>query len=171
MSPVEITTKLCTACTLCCNGVLFADVRLQAGDDAQQLAQLGVALTASANPRFRQPCACLQGGTCRVYDARPKRCRTFECRLLQKALAGEISTTTALRTIAATKQRVQMVQDLLQKLNDVDESLPLSRRWQRMMRQPIDLAKAGENQRRGRLMAAVARLVVALDRHFVGGQS
>jgi len=169
MSPAETTTKLCTACTLCCNGVLFADVRLQAGDDAQRLAELGVVLTTSANPRFRQPCSCLQGGTCRVYDARPRRCRTFECRLLQKALAGEVSVPTALRTIAATKQRVEKVRGILRDLGDDDESAPLSRRYQRVMRQPIDLSSgAGVAQRRGRLMTAVANLAGVLERHFIG---
>ncbi|MEI2724527.1 MAG: hypothetical protein V9H26_13620 [Verrucomicrobiota bacterium] len=36
--------RLCPACGLCCNGVLFGDVELQRGDDAKQLAELGVDL-------------------------------------------------------------------------------------------------------------------------------
>ncbi len=31
---------LCPDCGLCCNGVLFADVELRAGDDAGRLKQL-----------------------------------------------------------------------------------------------------------------------------------
>ena len=160
---------LCTACTLCCNGVLFADVRLQGGDDARRLEELGVALSAGANPRFRQPCACLKNGVCQIYADRPKRCRTFECRLLQKTLAGEVTAITALRTIGTTKKRVEGVQRILRELGDTDESVPLSRRYQRIMRQPIDLAvDKGGAQGRGKLMKAVAQLATVLERHFIG---
>jgi Fe-S-cluster containining protein len=160
---------LCTACTLCCNGVLFADVRLQRGDDARRLEEVGVTLSSAAYPRFRQPCSCLQAGTCRIYADRPKRCRTFECRLLQKTLAGEITAVIALRTIGAARKRVEAVRRILRELGDTDESLPLSRRYQRMMRQPIDLA-ADERlvQLRGQLMKEVAELASVLERHFVG---
>ena len=36
--------QLCPACGLCCNGVLFADVELQPGDNAGRLIDLGMAL-------------------------------------------------------------------------------------------------------------------------------
>ena len=168
-SPAKITRALCTACTLCCNGVLFADVRLQRGDDARRLEELGVTLSSAANPRFPQPCTCLKEGACQIYADRPKRCRTFECRLLQKTLAGEVTAVTALRTIGAAKKRVAVVRRILRELGDTDESVPLSRRYQRMMRQPIDLsADDGGAHRRGQLMKAVAELASVLERHFVG---
>src|SRR5208283_6243064 len=37
-------SQLCPNCGLCCNGVLFADVELRKGDDAQRQAQLGLRL-------------------------------------------------------------------------------------------------------------------------------
>ena len=37
-------SQLCPKCGLCCNGVLFADVELRKGDDAERLAELGLLL-------------------------------------------------------------------------------------------------------------------------------
>src|ERR1044072_8585151 len=89
---VDLVNTLCRACALCCNGVLFADVRLQAGDDVARLTELGVPLKRrGAVARFSQPCACLDGKLCRIYADRPARCRTFECRLLKRALAGDVT--------------------------------------------------------------------------------
>ena len=40
--------ELCPSCGLCCNGVIFGDVELQAKDDAKHLAALAGAQSASA---------------------------------------------------------------------------------------------------------------------------
>ncbi len=154
---------------MCCNGVLFADVRLQPGDDARRLTELGVPLkSGKVNARFRQPCSCLQQGVCGIYNERPTRCRTFECRLLQRALAGEVSERRALQSIREARRRVEKVRGILQQLGDTDESVPLSRRYQRMMRQPIDLAADQRMvQLRGEMMTAVADLAAVLERDFL----
>lgn len=155
---------------MCCNGVLFADVRLQRGDDATRLIELGVPLkSGQSNARFRQPCSCLQNGACRIYDERPNRCRTFECRLLQRTLTGEVKERAALNLIREAKQRIQRVQSILRKLGEVDESVPLSRRYQRVMRQPVDLSGPEHIvELRGQLLTAVADLASVLERDFLG---
>jgi len=40
VKPTDAISQLCPNCGLCCNGVLFADVELRAGDDAGRLAEL-----------------------------------------------------------------------------------------------------------------------------------
>ena len=165
----SLVAALCPQCALCCNGVLFADVRLQQGDDAVRLAELGVPLKKrGAITRFIQPCSCLEGKLCRIYEDRPSRCRTFECRLLQRTQADEVTERAALKTIQATRRRAENVRRILRELGDTDETIPLSRRYQRMMRAPIDLSA---NERlgdlRGELMMAVAELVGALERDFL----
>ncbi|HTD67753.1 MAG TPA: YkgJ family cysteine cluster protein [Candidatus Limnocylindria bacterium] len=160
---------LCPTCALCCNGVLFADVRLQKGDDDARLAALGLPLKRRATlPRFSQPCACLNGKLCQIYAERPVRCRTFECRLLQRTGAGEITEAAALKSIQKAHRCADRVRNILRELGDHDESIPLSRRYQRMMRQAIDLS-ADEHQidLRGQLMMVVADLVGELDRNFL----
>jgi Fe-S-cluster containining protein len=160
---------LCPQCALCCNGVLFADVRLQVGDDARRLASLGVALqTRGKLTRFSQPCSCLEGKLCRIYDDRPTRCRTFECRVLQRVQTGEVTERAALKSIQNALRRAEKVRGILRELGDADESVPLSRRYQRMMRQPIDLsAESRLIDLRGELMMAVSELVTVLEQEFL----
>jgi Fe-S-cluster containining protein len=171
MTPVAASTvaALCPNCALCCNGVLFADVRLQKGDNAKRLAMLGVPLKKRGPiTRFSQPCSCLDGKLCRIYADRPVRCRTFECRLLQRTQEGEITQRGARKSIQATRRRANKVRRILRELGDTDETVPLSRRYQRMMREPIDLsADKRIGDLRGELMMAVAELVGALERDFL----
>src|SRR5271170_8188020 len=97
-------SQLCPNCGLCCNGVLFADVELRAGDDPGRLAELGLSLTKKGRQlAFAQPCACFDGKLCTIYADRPKRCRTFECGLLKRIQAGALDADAALKTIAKTK--------------------------------------------------------------------
>ncbi len=153
---------------MCCNGVLFADVRLQKGDSAQQLIDLGVPLRVTAKgARFRQPCACLEDNRCRIYEDRPSRCRAFDCRLLQRANAGEVSGAAALRCIAEARRHAEEVRQLLRALGDTDESIPLSRRYQRMMREPMDLSQPKRVRLQEKLMRAVGELAATLETHFV----
>lgn len=165
----DFVSTLCPRCALCCNGVLFVDVRLQAEDNTSRLAELGVALKQRGGvQRIPQPCACLEGNLCRIYAERPERCRTFQCGLLQRAQAGEVTERAALKSIRHARRCAENVRRILRELGDVNESVPLSRRYQRMMRAPIDLsADERIGDLRGELMMAVAELVGALERDFL----
>src|SRR4051812_25402442 len=107
--------KLCLTCGLCCNGVIFADVQLQPGDDATRLEALGLSLknfpkqksaqtsisdsnAVSLKIKFSQPCVAFDGCRCRIYADRPKYCREFDCALLKCVNAGEVKTAGALQT-------------------------------------------------------------------------
>ena len=63
--------QLCPNCGLCCNGVLFADVELRAGDDAKKLKKLG--LEPHPKPKtkmaFAQPCACFPTASFAAFTA------------------------------------------------------------------------------------------------------
>jgi len=165
----EAVAALCPACGFCCNGVLFADVELQRSDDAARLQKLGVKLFAKGGRRrFGQPCACLDGKLCRIYPDRPERCRSFNCRLLQRVQAGELTREVALESIAAASRASDAVRQLVRQLGDVDEAAPLSQRYSRIMTQPIDFG--GDEaviKRRSELMLAVDRLAKILDRDFL----
>src|SRR5215472_953064 len=88
--------QLCLSCGLCCNGVIFADVRLKPSDDPARLRALGLPLSGQtpgskkAVLNFNQPCAALEGCSCRIYADRPNHCRHFECLLLKSAKAGRV---------------------------------------------------------------------------------
>jgi len=161
--------QLCPQCGLCCNGVLFGDVELQRDDDAKRLAKLGVSLFAKGRKKaFNQPCACLEGGLCKIYADRPSRCRAFDCRALQRVQRGEISVTAARKFIMVAKREVDEVLRLVRALGNQDELAPLNRRYAAIMAEPMDLSgDEAELELRGELMLAVGRLVGVLERDFL----
>jgi len=160
--------QLCPTCGLCCNGVLFGDVELQRGDDAKLLAKLDASIFRKGKKNaFRQPCACFDGKLCGIYASRPTQCRAFECGLLQRVTAGDLTTGAALKTIAETRRGAEAVLKLIRELGIVDETKPLNQRYTAVAAQPIDLAAGeAEVERRGELMMAVAKLVTTLERNF-----
>jgi hypothetical protein len=165
----EAIAKLCPACGLCCNGVLFGDVELQRGDDAKRLGTLGVEFFRKGRKTaFAQPCSCLVNGLCRIYADRPQRCATFDCTLLKRVQAGKTAPSLALKKIAETKRRADEVLRLVRLLGNHDESLPLNHRYSAVIAEPIDMsADETEIERRGELMMAVSRLVASLERDFL----
>jgi uncharacterized protein len=126
---------ICPACGLCCNGVIFANLQLQPGDDAQRLRSLGVPVAAARAPRHppfvTQPCPAFEDGCCRAYADRPQYCRQFECVLLKSVLAGRTQQAEALRIIATARSRAEKVRRLLHAVGDRDEHVALSVRFRR----------------------------------------
>jgi Fe-S-cluster containining protein len=154
---------------MCCNGVLFGDVELQRQDDVRALAALGLELLRKGKKQcFKQPCACFDGKLCRVYERRPSRCQTFECRLLQRVQGGKVSLEPALRAIAEARQAADRVRRLLERLGQTDEHWPLNRRYAEVVAQPIDLSADEETAEcRSELMLAVHKLTTILEREFM----
>ncbi len=150
--------SLCLACGLCCNGVLFADVRLQAQDDPNELRALGLNLLAQklserglqpaagqpngaapikrhpAPVKFTQPCSAYRNCQCQIYAERPQHCRAFDCLLLKSAKTGATSHRQALATIKKTRQQVATVKRLLGELGNHEEHLALAGRFRRTAR-------------------------------------
>ena len=168
-SSTDAVFKLCPNCGLCCNGVLFADVELRAGDDAGRLVELGLSLTKKGRQlAFAQPCACFDGKLCTIYADRPKRCRTFECGLLKRVQAGEMDADVALKKISETKKQVEKVRGLLRQLGQTDERLAMTKRYKEVMNAPIDLSDDESSaEKRGELMLAVDELMRRLQRDFL----
>lgn len=122
-----VTNTLCLRCGLCCNGILFADVRPEAGDRSPLFA---------GRKRVAQPCPALNSATCAcvIYANRPARCRKFECKQFIAVAAGEISAAAALKKIRAAQKLAAKVEALLTELDFNDTRLPLSKRFQRCQR-------------------------------------
>jgi uncharacterized protein len=134
----SLAETLCLACGLCCNGVLFADVRLQAEDNAARFRSLGLPITTPRSvrgpARFKQPCEALEGCRCRLYAERPAYCRQFECVLFKSVKAGRTQPNAALKLIRVARERADKVRRLLRELGDADERAPLSVRFRRTAR-------------------------------------
>jgi uncharacterized protein len=157
---------ICLTCGLCCNGVIFADVKLLPGEEAAPLLSLGVPLlrtgskrkssaTATGGWKFTQPCAAHDGCRCRIYRSRPKYCREFECLLLKKLQQGASTQAHASRVIRAARRRAEKVRKILRALGDLDEATALADRFRRMAKR-LERAELNEDS-----TALYSRLTVA----------
>jgi uncharacterized protein len=157
----KLIDTLCLQCGMCCNGVLFADVRPEPGDRSP--------LFNGNRKRIAQPCPAFNAATCAcaIYAGRPVRCRKFECRQLLGVREGAITTEEALRQIQAARELAAKVENLLAELGFNDTRLPLSRRFQRCQR-AAESAKLPETQldRLAELQLAVHRLTGLLAKEF-----
>lgn len=126
---------------MCCNGVMFEVVEIQPADSAKALAALGLKVRPKRlQTYFVQPCAALCGTRCTIYDARPVRCRLFECQQLQRVAAGEITEAVAMETIREAQRRVEIVNGLLAKTNATNPMKPLAQRYASALADPLDIA-------------------------------
>jgi len=161
--------QLCPNCGLCCNGALFADVELRAGDDPKRLAKLGLPV-AKKGPRklaFPQACACFDGKLCRIYEDRPKRCRLFACGLLKRVEAGELEPGAALHEIGAARRQLEKIEVLLQAMGQTDRSIALTQRYASAMSAPLDLADEINAEHYGDLMLEMSSLMERFERDFL----
>jgi len=164
----ESVDQLCPNCGLCCDSTLFADVELRTGDDAGRLAELGLSLAKKGGKlAFAQPCACFDGKLCGIYADRPKRCRTFECGLLKKVEADEMTVGAALKKISEAKKRAEKVRELLRSLGQREEQMALTHRCTAAMSAPVDLSDETNAERHGELMLVVNDLMSVLQRDFL----
>ncbi len=125
-----LTDTLCTHCGLCCDGTLFADVELGGQAEVARLEIMGVDVEIEDRNTglLSQPCAALRGTRCGIYAHRPKCCRVFQCHLLQNAQNGVVTVEGALEQIAEARDQIQQVRDLLGRLGNRDENLPIKER-------------------------------------------
>jgi len=119
---------------LCCNGVLFGDVRVVDGDQPEKLLKLGLPLQRTEGTwHFDQPCAAHGCEGCGIYADRPAYCAEFDCALLQDVLRGRRDESEAERTIDRAKGLARSVDEMLTARGETDVALSLSRRYQRFM--------------------------------------
>ena len=165
----DAVAQLCPNCGLCCDSTLFADVELRAADDAKRLQKLGLTIKQKTQTKlaFAQPCACFDGKLCGIYGDRPKRCRRFECGLLKRVEADEMTAGAALKKISEAKKRAENVRGLLRQSGKGDEPMALTHRYAEAMSAPIDMSGETDAERRGELMLAVNDLMTLLERDFL----
>lgn len=126
---IAAASRLCTACGMCCNGVLFHIVQVQPADSVRQLEKLGMKLNRKkTEPYFNQPCRFLHDCTCGIYHDRPTRCRLYECRQIKGLRQEEITELKAAEIIAEVQHQVRRVERMLEKQGPTDLRKPLIER-------------------------------------------
>jgi Fe-S-cluster containining protein len=157
-----LTHTLCLACGLCCNGVLFADVRPQPGDRSPLFA---------GRRRVPQPCPAFQAGdcTCSIYPERPVRCRQFECRQLLAVRAGETTIPQALTKIRRARKLVLKLENGLSALGFDPVKQPLQHRFRQCQRTAETSGwEASRLARLAELQLAMHKLAQLLAGDFYG---
>ena len=157
-----LTDLLCLRCGMCCNGVLFADVRPEPGDASPLFA---------GRRRVPQPCPAFAAGacTCAIYAERPVRCRQFECRQLQGVRAGRITVPQALRKIGQAGKLVSQLEKDLGSLGFNDVKLPLARRFKNCQRAAENGRLEGSQfARLAKIQLTMHRLTMLLAQDFLG---
>lgn len=155
-----IATRLCAACGMCCDGVLFHSVVLQPGDSARALSALGLKIKRRQGAQyFHQPCAAHADARCAIYEHRPARCRLFSCRQLQRVAAGEVSESTARETIREARVRVARVNRLADRITATNPRRALAQRC-------ANALTGAPEEPANELRAAQRELEDLLDRDF-----
>jgi len=158
----SLTDRLCLQCGMCCNGVLFADVRPEPGDASPLFA---------GRRRVPQPCPAFSTGdcTCAIYPERPARCRKFECRQLLNVRANPAAVPLALRKIGQARQLVARLEKGLAARGFNDLKLPLSRRFNNCQR-AAENGQLDDSQfaRLAEIQLLWHRLTLLLAKDFLG---
>ena len=132
-------SRLCAACGMCCNGVMFHIVRLQPADSPRKLAALGLKLKRKkGQSHIIQPCPAHRDSRCSIYEGRPERCRVFECRQLQRVAAGEITEAMAREKIGEAVQLVAELNALLLRAGGTNVKRAIFKRCEQAMAEPLD---------------------------------
>lgn len=127
--PTTSAERLCAACGMCCDGVLFHSVVLQAGDSARRLSTLGFKLRKKKGQEFfLQPCSAYRECRCAIYGERPIRCRDFRCRQIHLLSTGESTEALALATISEARQLVARVNAIIEQVAETNPNRCLSQR-------------------------------------------
>lgn len=130
----SVASRLCLSCGLCCNGVLFGDVRVEEEDKPEKLLRLGLPLQRTEGTwHFDQPCSAHGCAGCGIYEDRPAYCAEFNCALLQDVLRGRRDEEEAGRIIDRAKGLAESVDEMLTARGEMDKAFSLSRRYQRFM--------------------------------------
>ncbi len=165
----ESAARLCSACGMCCNGVLFHGMAVQPGDSLRALAAKGLrAKRRDGELQFLQPCPAHDGNCCRIYAERPQRCRAFACRQLEGVFNGEILESAAMEKILEAKFRSDRVRELLEMLGDDRKTRPLATRCAGVFTPPLNPSPHAEALR-AELRGATTALEAMLAKDFRTG--
>ncbi len=161
--------ELCPKCGLCCNGVLFTDVKLGKTDDLEKLISLGLDLKKRGTTwRFLQPCSALCGRLCTIYRDRPSQCRAFECALVKNVASGRLTAGAALKKIERASRLAERIRELLRTWSGAQDELSLRARYVEMLKEPVDLSIDKKRlQLRDSIASGMNRLIRFIQNDFL----
>jgi hypothetical protein len=157
---------------MCCDGTIFADVKLCAADKSRIAVRRRLPESLRLEPLascLKQPCPAWIDASCAIYRQRPGHCRHFDCALLQKVVLGETDPGRALDIIRSCCRKAEKVRGLLRRLGDRNERAAVMARFRRTLRRCESNAanqSDGERALLAQLTVAAHNLNRALARHI-----
>ena len=95
---------LCAVCNMCCDGTVFTQAPMRAGEEAQAEAVGMTVFDYEGRPAFALPCPRITPQGCSVYERRPDKCKRFRCPTLVALDIGEIDDTAARARVARAQK-------------------------------------------------------------------
>ena len=114
IAPVDDGSKLCVACGICCDGILFSSVTITDPSEAERVRALRIPVhVVDERHFFDQPCSALGDNGCSIYTERPLLCHAYRCLLLKQVDAGTMPLDDALRIVEAARRREVEIRTLM----------------------------------------------------------
>lgn len=157
--PLDIGSKLCTQCGLCCTGALHNYAVLEPGE-VPFARTLGLTTRTEGKPGFALPCPRLVDSKCSIYQDRPKVCGRYKCQLLENVEAGKTEFQTAIDRVAIAKALFARIGRL------IPEGMTLPRARERLRQQPFEEDSPSVGAQDMPLKLAITALSVYLDKYF-----
>jgi hypothetical protein len=159
-------SRLCAACGMCCNGVLFHGMQVQPQDSLRSLASKGLKpKRRDGDLYFPQPCPAHRDSCCQIYNDRPQRCRAFVCKQLTVVIDGKKTEAAALEKIREARVLTDEIFDLLVALGDSRNHRALAVRCAGIFTPPLDSSPEATRLREV-LRAAMEKLDRLLNTDF-----
>jgi len=151
-------SALCVSCGFCCDGTLFASVRLEDGEAARLASfSLPIVVRDDLTEAMPQPCRALEATLCTAYDVRPVTCRRYRCHLLTALDEGEVDLDEARGVVSTVREALAPLRSRLPEGFSAGRRAALPTKW-RKGSAPPDHAFA----------SAIERVDGLLDEHFRG---
>ena len=111
LATARAANDLCLSCGLCCSGLLFGHVSVDANDTAVT-EMLGLSLKPKVKHKLKHPCQFLDDGKCSIYLDRPARCHGFACKLRANVLRADVDASEGREVVDETKELLQRLSAL-----------------------------------------------------------
>lgn len=157
--PLEVGSRLCTQCGLCCTGALHNHAVLEPGE-VPFARTLGLTVRTEGRPGFALPCPRLVGSKCSIYRDRPSVCSRYKCQLLENVQTGAVAFETAIDRVAIARGLSARVEAAM----PIGMTLPEARA--RFKTNPFADPGLSERAEEMPLKLAITALSVYLDKHF-----
>jgi len=108
---------LCKACGICCSGLLYSQVKINAVE-ADRLIPLDLQINKAHPEALPHPCGAYNGHCCNIYLDRPKVCREYQCKLLKEVISSDTQLNDALEIVDITKQQGLWIRNALNKIEN-----------------------------------------------------